>query len=155
MKKPVEVIIEELKKTVITKLGAKRKVLCRKAPFDFIAWKKAHVSKNKRKTSHLDLHVVLIKMIIKKGTEIRLHHGDYIDHRKCRTASAKIISFYDLMGKKISTKNEVVYSSYDSNFEYELKKELKPKFSFDNSAKTCASGIHFFLNKKDAENYGI
>ena len=46
-----------------------------------------------------------------------------------------------------------VASSYDSNFVYEVGKEVsEPKFNADRWNE-CSSGIHFFINKETARRY--
>ena len=67
-----------------------------------------------------------------------------INGRKCRANKAKII---DMAG------HEVLHSQYDNGFEYRLGQEIVIEdFNLMYNVE-CASGFHFFEDKKDAENY--
>lgn len=73
--------------------------------------------------------------------------------RKLRTDRAilKKIENNSFFSKK---ENCVCYSIFDKNFKYKLGEEHKPERPFDSRIDTeCVSGIHFFLNKDQAENY--
>ena len=61
--------------------------------------------------------------------------------RKCRAEYAIVLE-----GEGVSL--------YDNTFAYEVGKEVRPRTPFDESRwEDCASGIHFFLTKIEAENY--
>ena len=63
---------------------------------------------------------------------------------RCRTNKAKII---DMGG------HEVLHSKYDSSFEYRLGQEIEIKdFNLMYNVE-CASGFHFFMTRKEAEEY--
>ena len=51
--------------------------------------------------------------------------------------------------------NQLTYiSTYDSFFEYEINKYVKPKYTFDTSPySSCASGIHFVNTIDEAKKY--
>ncbi len=66
--------------------------------------------------------------------------------RKCRASSAIVVALPD--GCKIG------HSKYDGDFTYEVGKTVTPSQPFDeNRWNECASGIHFFLTRIEAENY--
>jgi len=46
-------------------------------------------------------------------------------------------------------------SSYDFLFKYREGEIVKPEFPFRRVNKTCASGIHFFLDPEEAANYNF
>lgn len=71
--------------------------------------------------------------------------------RKCRASSAKVIAIYDKSGKKVTGPCE---STYDSSFKYEVGKTVSVKDFGMNRFEECAPGIHFFLSRIEAENYG-
>ena len=66
--------------------------------------------------------------------------------RKCRAEFAKVI--------EMPAGIEVAHSSHDNSFEYRIGEIVKPKEQFsDNWQEECASGIHFFITRIEAENY--
>ena len=67
-----------------------------------------------------------------------------INGRKCRTNRAKIT---DMAG------HDVLHSKYDNIFEYHLGQEIDIKdFNLMYNVE-CASGFHFFMTRKEAEEY--
>ena len=67
-----------------------------------------------------------------------------INGSKCRTNKAKIT---DMAG------HDVLHSQYDNNFEYRLGQEIEIKdFNLMYNVE-CASGFHFFMTRKEAEEY--
>ena len=71
--------------------------------------------------------------------------------KKCRCDKALVIRIEDMDGT-ISSET-LVASSYDSNFIYEVGKEVsEPKFNADRWDE-CSNGIHFFINKETARRY--
>ena len=67
-----------------------------------------------------------------------------INGSKCRTNRAKITD----MGV-----HEVLHSQYDNTFEYRLGQEIEIKdFNLMYNVE-CASGFHFFMTRKEAEEY--
>ena len=69
-----------------------------------------------------------------------------INGNKCRTNRAKIT---DMEGY------EVLHSSYDNSFEYRLGQEIEIKdFNLMYNVE-CASGFHFFMTRKEAEEYCV
>ena len=67
-----------------------------------------------------------------------------INGKKCRTNIAKIT---DMCG------NDVLHSSYNTNFEYKLNQEIVIEdFNLMYNIE-CASGFHFFMTREEAEAY--
>ena len=67
-----------------------------------------------------------------------------INGSKCRTNQAKIT---DMAGR------DVLHSQYDNSFEYHLGQEIDIKdFNLMYNVE-CASGFHFFMTRKEAEEY--
>ncbi len=65
--------------------------------------------------------------------------------RKCRAEYADVL---EIEG------SATAYSEHDNTFTYEVGKRVVPKLPFDeNWQEECASGIHFFITKIEAENY--
>ena len=82
---------------------------------------------------------VVITAEIPKGAIVFCINGS-----KCRTNRAKITDMDD---------NEVLHSSYDNSIEYRLGQEINIKdFNLMYNVE-CASGFHFFRNRKEAEEY--
>ena len=67
-----------------------------------------------------------------------------INGSKCRTNKAKIT---DMGGF------EILHSQYDNNFEYRLGQEIEIKDFNLMYNEECASGFHFFMTRKEAEEY--
>jgi hypothetical protein len=69
--------------------------------------------------------------------------------RKCRASEAVVVAIYE-------GENEVVegFSTHDVTFKYVKGEIVKPEEPFsDDWQNECASGIHFFITKTEAENY--
>jgi hypothetical protein len=92
----------------------------------FVAWKKC---KNN----------VLVKLLIPEDAK-----RCSATSRKCRASKAIVL---EVIGaeKAISTK--------DASFVYEVGKEIFPDAFDDNRWNECSHGIHFFITRKEAENY--
>lgn len=70
-----------------------------------------------------------------------------INGSKCRTNKARII---DMGGQ-----NEVLHSSYNSDFEYRLMQDIEIEdFNLMYNVE-CASGFHFFRTREEAEKYNV
>jgi hypothetical protein len=70
-----------------------------------------------------------------------------INGSKCRTNKARII---DMGGQ-----NEVLHSSYNSDFEYRLMQDIEIEdFNLMYNVE-CAPGFHFFRTREEAENYNV
>jgi len=65
--------------------------------------------------------------------------------RKCRASKAKVL--------EISGGLEKAYSKYDSSFIYEVGKTIEVKDFDEDRWNECSTGIHFFLTRKEAEEY--
>jgi antitoxin component YwqK of YwqJK toxin-antitoxin module len=71
-------------------------------------------------------------------------------YAKYRTNSAKVINIEDENGKKY---NEAYTAFYEDKILYKLNENVKSEFDY-NIDVVCGKGIHFFLNKSIAYNYG-
>ena len=71
-----------------------------------------------------------------------------INNNKCRTNKAKVIS---IDGDK--TKGLTIASDHDTSFIYEVGKTIEIEdFNLMYNVE-CSTGIHFFYNREDAENW--
>ena len=69
--------------------------------------------------------------------------------KKCRCSRAKVLNIWTPDGKEI----EGAFSSYDPDFVY-YNGELVEVNNFDEDRfNECSSGIHFFMTRKEAEDY--
>jgi len=83
---------------------------------------------------------IIVKLLIPSDAK-RSHAFD----RKCRCEYAKVLEIYG---------SDVAYSSHDTTFVYKAGKEVRPIETFSEDwFNECASGIHFFLTRIEAENY--
>ena len=74
--------------------------------------------------------------------------------RKCRAEYAEVLGAYPVGKKRALAKNTVIHSDYDSNFTYKVGETIKPSKEFNADRwEECASGIHFFITRLEAENY--
>ena len=72
--------------------------------------------------------------------------------RKCRCSKAKVISITNLDGTPSDVKS--VASNYDSEFIYNLGETVEvPNFD-TNRSNECAPGMHFFITRQEAVDYG-
>ena len=72
--------------------------------------------------------------------------------RKCRCSKAIVKSIQSLDGKILDINH--VYSRYDPNFVYKVGQCVEPLEPFNEDRwQECASGIHFFISRKEAEDY--
>ena len=72
--------------------------------------------------------------------------------RKCRCSKAKVISITNLDGTPSDVKS--VASNYDSEFIYNLGETVEvPNFD-TNRWNECAPGIHFFITRQEAVDFG-
>lgn len=73
--------------------------------------------------------------------------------RKCRCNKAKVLEIQNLDGTKaMETK---VASNYDKNFVYEVGKIVSVSNFCEDRWKECSEGIHFFINRQEAVEYGL
>jgi Family of unknown function (DUF5758)/Pentapeptide repeats (8 copies) len=74
-----------------------------------------------------------------------------IGSRKCRAAEALVIGVYDAAGAAVAAG----VSAYDGGLVYHPGETVRPREAFcDDIRIECASGIHFFITKTEAEQYG-
>ena len=70
--------------------------------------------------------------------------------RKCRCSKAKVLSITSL--DETEQYNEA-YSSYDSDFIYEVGKTVEPDLFDEDRFDECSNGIHFFITRQEAVDY--
>lgn len=71
--------------------------------------------------------------------------------RKCRCDKARVLAIENLDGTP--TKLKEISSDFDRTFIYKVGEVSKVDKFCENRFKTCASGIHFFINRKEAVEY--
>jgi len=95
---------------------------------------------------------VIVELEIPEGAE--RYQGSYKRYElKCRAdmAYVKSITYFDGTGVPDT---EVVTSFMDNEFRYIKGSVVYPKYGFSDSYYgACASGIHFFMTRKQAERY--
>ena len=92
----------------------------------FVAWKKC---KNN----------IIVKLLIPEDAK-----RSSATTRKCRASKAIVL---EVIGAEKAT------STHDVSFVYEVGKEVIPDSFDDNRWSECSHGIHFFITRKEAENY--
>ena len=69
--------------------------------------------------------------------------------RKCRASKVKVLSITDKNGIPIDS----VIGLHDKSFKYTVGAIIQPD-SYDSDVRTeCTNGIHFFITRKEAEDY--
>lgn len=71
--------------------------------------------------------------------------------RKCRCSKAKVLSITSIDGKKEITE---AASDYDANFTYQVGEMIEVENFDDNRWNECSTGIHFFITRDEAVQYG-
>jgi hypothetical protein len=72
--------------------------------------------------------------------------------RKCRASQARVLEIWK-DGKIVINPEYIVHSSYQPTFQYQLHKTVKVlNFNTDYRIE-CAEGIHFFITRKEAEDF--
>lgn len=110
-----------------------------------------------KKTASPRLADVIVNLIIPRDALIYADsiawrcsdHNDY-HTRKMRASKAIVHSQALLRSRRFITTS---YSNYDCEFEYKTGKTVTPYQGFSSDDKTCADGIHFFINLDDAVRY--
>jgi hypothetical protein len=83
---------------------------------------------------------VIVKLLIPKEAKRSHAFG-----RKCRCEYARVLQIFGA---------EEAFSTHDSTFKYKVGETVKPKLEFvEDWTNECASGIHFFITKIEAEKY--
>jgi hypothetical protein len=92
----------------------------------FVAWKKCR-------------NDVIVKLLIPEDAK-----RSSATSRKCRASKAVVL---EVIGA------EKAISTNDETFVYEVGKEVVPDSFDDDRWNECSHGIHFFITRKEAENY--
>jgi hypothetical protein len=87
---------------------------------------------------------VIVKLLIPSGAKRSHAFG-----RKCRAEYAKVLEMWSTDGSSA----EKAISLYDGKTEYVVGEIVRPDSFCEDWMQECASGIHFFITKIEAENY--
>ena len=71
--------------------------------------------------------------------------------RKCRCSAAKVLSITTVDG---GTEVKEIASDRDSNFIYRVGEVVHADYFDENRWNECSTGIHFFITRSEAEQYG-
>jgi len=103
----------------------------------FVAWKKC-ISKN---------GAAIVKLLIPEDAKRSSGTG-----RKCRADRAVVLDIQTISGDTLE--GAIVWSAHDNSFFYCVGETVTPKEPFDDDRfNECSSGIHFFINRKEAVWY--
>lgn len=111
-------------------------------------FKKVHVGTDSRNTQAIaNLIIPVGALIYAEDVPIYFADANDYDYRKMRASEAKVVSI-------VSCKNQIPanegFSGSGSSFKYHSGKTVKPTYPFSKKAAQCESGIHFFVNLRDA-----
>ena len=93
---------------------------------------------------------------IPKGTLVGAfgQKGRFDQHRKLRAEKAVVLQIESLYPRDGQLKLvDRANAKWDSTFIYQPLKEVVPRDRFSHKRDECESGIHFFLTRKEAEEY--
>lgn len=103
----------------------------------FVGWKKAKCKRGD----------IIVKLEIPEDAKRSSATGT-----KCRCDKAKVLGFYDMDRKAVSSDMDV-RSKYDKEFKYRIG-EIVSVINFDDDRyNECAPGIHFFIDREEAIKY--
>ena len=102
----------------------------------FIGWKKARTASG----------LAIVKLQILEDAKRSSATG-----RKCRCDKAEVLSVYDMDGKEI----DKAFSDRNHDFIYTKGAIVIPDSFDDDRWNECSHGIHFFITRKEAEEYGL
>ena len=106
---------------------------------EFIGWKKARYGRG---------DICIVKLKIPADAK-----RSSATTRKCRCDKAVVLAYESFNGEEIN-KEAPIFSMYDNNFTYKVGDTIRPKEPFNNNRfAECASGIHFFIDRVEAERY--
>ena len=72
--------------------------------------------------------------------------------RKCRCSKAEVLEITKPSGAQV---NRPAFSMYDYNFTYKVGAVITEEKFCEDRYRECAKGIHFFMTRKEAENYTV
>ena len=101
----------------------------------FIGWKRVHGN-------------YIVKLLIPKDAKRSSATG-----RKCRCSKAKVVAIENIDGTPSDVNS--ICSAFNPYFIYEVGSEVEVENFDENRFNECAPGIHFFINRQEAVNYGM
>ena len=105
----------------------------------FIGYKKAWVGKDPPTTAIVELEIMAdARRCSATG-------------RKCRCDKAKVLS---ITSPDVKEHYESAFSDYDASFIYKVGEIVEVKDFDKNRWNECSTGIHFFINRQEAVDYG-
>ena len=116
---------------------------------EFIGWKKCYYAVESTIYGSDNVKGCIVKLKIPANAIRSSSLG-----RKCRASEAIVLAIQDIRGKDLGVGIEA-FSEYDQHFKYRVGETVKPRLApFDRDRwRECASGIHFFMNRKEAVRY--
>ena len=72
--------------------------------------------------------------------------------RKCRCSKAEVLEITKPSGARV---NRPAFSMYNYNFTYRVGDIITEEEFCEDRYRECAQGIHFFITRKEAENYNV
>lgn len=111
---------------------------------EFIAWKKAYVRAYNPDGICATGRPVIVKLLI--PADAKRVSGTT---SKCRCDKAKVLDIID----EYYSCTSICHSGYDSTFAYTIGETVTVDDFDDDWTNTCSKGIHFFIDRKEAEDY--
>ena len=96
----------------------------------------------------------IVKLKIPVGSRTNINRQFVVDHNhaKFRCDKAHVL---EIRHKYTNRRVPSVKSNHDPSIQYTVGKDIVPRYEYDSDPdKVCASGIHFFLTREPAYDYG-
>jgi hypothetical protein len=93
---------------------------------------------------------------VRDGVVLELHitgkRTSSLVGRKCRCSEAVVLAAYDSDGNNLED-GRIFKSVHDENFTYKVGQTVRESKYDDDIRVECTTGIHFFMTRKEAEEY--
>lgn len=116
---------------------------------EIIGWKVAVRYSNMKDCSGICTPVIIKLRIPEKALR-----SSAPGSRKCRASEAEVLSIETLDGSRKFKKGTKAFSWYKTGFIYKVGETVKSSNFDECRYKECAEGIHFFMNRDEAIDYG-
>ena len=131
-----------------------KKIQCDCPRSNFFAWLNDGKTINPIAELEIPTNATIIRPLVTTKSSFSAPESHISTKLRTDVAITKKIKPVSLFALMFNPSNCRCYSLIDNNYEYSVGKEQKPIKDFDDDVSTgCTSGIHFFLEKREAENY--
>ena len=127
--------------------------LCCPEEGSFIGWKKVYCScRSTNPRDHFSPYVYNMPAIVKLFIPAHAKRSSAAG-RKCRCSEAHVMDIFCKIPVGFERIDDRYFSAHDIHFKYRIGETVKVDNFDNNRTHECAPGIHFFITRKEAENY--